>query len=123
MSDEKEECETVTEGLDVHSYDGEAYVRAVTFGGWRVAFLNHGDNFAKPTYVERHLETDEVFVLLEGVATLLIGRDRREVAMERNKLYNVRKGVWHQIVTVPGTRCLVIENADTALENSERLPL
>ena len=98
-------------------------MRAVTYGNWRVAFLNHGDVFAKPTYLERHLETDEAFVLLEGAATLLIGADRREAVMERNRVYNVRKGVWHQIVTVPGTRCLVIENADTSLENSERTPI
>ena len=123
MEDGTEKCETILDGLDVHSYDGTAYVRAVTYGGWRVAFLNHGDVFAKPTYLERHLETDEAFVLLEGAATLLIGEDRREAAMERNRIYNVRKGVWHQIVTVPGTRCLVIENADTSLENSERMPL
>ena len=107
-------------GLDVVSYDGGNYIRAVEHGEWCVAFLNHGDRFAAPVYMERHNGTDEVFVLLAGEATLLIGEDRKEVKMSAGKIYNVRKGTWHQIVTKPGARCLVVENADTCAANSER---
>ena len=38
-----------------------------------VAMLNHGPKFVTPIYLERHLETDEVFVLLDDAATLVIG--------------------------------------------------
>ena len=107
-------------GLDVVSYDGDNYIRAVEHGEWCVAFLNHGDRFAAPVYMERHNGTDEVFVLLAGEATLLIGEDRKEVKMSAGKIYNVRKGTWHQIVAKPGARCLVVENADTCAANSER---
>ena len=113
-------CEHPTEGLDVHSFDGAGYTRAVSYGSWRVAFLNHSEMFAAPTYIERHHETDESFILLEGEAVLLIGERKVQVTMERNRIYNVRRDVWHQIITKPGTRCLVVENADTSLENSER---
>lgn len=116
-------CEAACEGLDVCSYDGAAYVRAVSFGAWRVAFLNHDDAFAAPTYLERHFETDESFVLLAGEAMLIVGLERKKVPLAPFKIYNVRKGVWHQIVTAPGTRCLVVENENTSLENSERKPL
>ena len=107
-------------GLDAVSFSGGNYMRAVEYGAWCVAFLNHGDRFAAPTYVERHNESDEVFVLLSGEATLLIGESWHPVEMEKLKMYNVRKGTWHQIVTKPGSRCLVIENADTCAANSER---
>jgi mannose-6-phosphate isomerase-like protein (cupin superfamily) len=107
-------------GLEAVSFSGGNYMRAVEYGAWCVAFLNHGDRFAAPTYVERHNESDEVFVLLSGEATLLIGENRREVRMEFGKIYNVRKGTWHQIVTTPGTRCLIVENADTCMANSDR---
>ena len=107
-------------GLDVVSYDGGNYIRAVEDGGWCVAFLNHGDRFTAPTYMERHNETDEVFVLLAGEAALLIGEGGREVKMSVGKIYNVHKGTWHQIVTKPGARCLIVENADTCAANSER---
>jgi hypothetical protein len=112
--------EKPVEGLDVVSYSADNYIRGIEFGGWCVAFLNHGERFAAPTYIERHNETDEVFVLLCGEAMLLIGESRAEVKMECGKIYNVRKGVWHQIVTKPGVRCLVVENADTCVANSER---
>ena len=108
------------DGLDVVSYDGCNYIRGVEFGGWCVAFLNHGERFAVPTHIERHVKTDEAFVLLAGEATLLIGESRREVRMECGKIYNVRKGTWHQIVTTPATRCLIVENADTGAVNSDR---
>ena len=108
------------DGLDVVSYDGCNYIRGVEFGGWCVAFINHGGRFVAPAYIERHNKTDEVFALLSGEATLLIGEDRREVRMECGKIYNVRKGTWHQIVTTPATRCLIVENADTGAVNSDR---
>lgn len=107
-------------GLDVVSYDGDNYIRAVEDGGWCVAFLNHGDRFTAPTYMERHNETDEVFVLLAGEATLLIGESGQKVKMSVGKIYNVHKGTWHQIVTKPGARCLVVEKSDTSEANSER---
>ncbi len=108
-------------GVDIVSYDGDNYVRAVESGGWCIAFLNHGDRFVKPNYVERHNESDEVFVLLSGEATLLVGESCREVRMECGKIYNVRNGMWHQIVTTPGAKCLIVENADTGAANSERM--
>ena len=100
-------------GLEVVEFSGKHYKRAIEFGGWCVAFLNHGEKFAAPTYIERHDKTDEVFALIAGEATLLIGEKRQRVKMERGKLYNVRKGTWHQIQTTPGTSCLVVENAET----------
>jgi len=116
-------CESAADGLSVVSYVGHNYARAICSGGWCVAFLNHGDCFAAPSCMERHLESDEVFVLLAGSATLLIGENQRAVQMAPGRGYNVSRGTWHQIVTQPGARCLVVENADTSLENSERIPL
>ena len=115
--------ENAADGLSVSSFAGLNYMRALESGGWCVAFLNHGDRFASPTYMERHLDSDEVFVLLSGAATLLIGDERREVGMAPGKIYTVSKGTWHQIVTSPGTRCLVVENAETGAANSERIPI
>ena len=54
---------------------------------------------------------------------LIVGLERKKVPLAPFKIYNVRKGVWHQIVTAPGTRCLVVENENTSLDNSERKPL
>ena len=115
--------DSAVNGLSVVSYAGQNYMRAICSGGWCVAFLNHGDRFAAPTSMERHLKSDEVFVLLAGEATLRIGEDRRAVKMTPGMIYNVQKGVWHQIFTQPGASCLIVENADTSAENSERVSI
>ena len=109
------------EGIEVLDYSGPNYKALMAFGSWRVAFLNHGDKFApeRPERLERHLETDEVFVLLDGSATLFAGKEMNPVKMERFRIYNVKRGVWHQIHTEPGTRCLIVENRDTSADNSE----
>lgn len=111
----------MADGLETFDYEGPNYKALVRSDGWRVAVLNHGDTFAPENlrYLERHLETDEVFVLLEGSAVLLIGEGCEQVPLARGKVYNVKRGVWHQIQTTPGTRCLVVENADTSRANSE----
>lgn len=67
------------------------------------------------------METDEIFVLLEGKATLLIGAEAEEVPMEKFKCYNVKKGVWHTIATSPDAHVFIVENADTSDDNSEFL--
>ena len=61
------------EGLEVHAFQGEQYRPLMSYCSWRVAMLNHGPKFAAPTCLERHRNTDEAFVLLDGVATLLVG--------------------------------------------------
>ena len=111
------------DGLEIFSWDGEHYKTLVSYGAWRVAMLNHGVKFVKATYLERHLKTDEVFVLLEGEATLIIGAEMARVPMEKYKAYNVKAGQWHQIETVPGTRCLIVENASTGKDNSDYMEL
>ena len=60
----------IPEGLEIKEYNGEGYDRTHTYGAWRVAFLNHAERFENTTYLERHLLTDEVFLLLNGEATL-----------------------------------------------------
>ena len=110
-------------GIEVYDYNGENYQTAMRFDSWRVAYLNHGNIFAEENFkkIERHNESDEVFVLLSGNATLIIGEELNRIEMEPHKLYNVPKGVWHHIFTVEGTSVLIIENADTGDANSEYL--
>ena len=82
------------DGIEVAGYDGPNYKTLLASGSWRVAFLNHGDKFSpeRPERLERHLETDEVFVLLDGSATLFVGKEMNSVKMERFRIYNVKRG-------------------------------
>lgn len=118
--------------VEILRYEEPGYQPLVWFEGWRVAILNyipdeHRRQFVR--YLERHRQTDEVFVLLSGECTLYIGgagdtpEDIAPLPLERNKLYNVRKGVWHNLVGEPGMSLLIVENADTSMENSDHFPV
>lgn len=107
--------------LEILEYNGEGYNRTMNFGGWRVAIANFGAPFDREryNYLERHLLTDEVFVLLSGKATLIMGKDFKEVPLEQHKLYNVKKGAFHALLMETDAKVLIIENHDTSKENSE----
>ena len=107
--------------IEVYDYKGKDYKTAMRFESWRVAYLNHGDTFnmGKLPKIERPMLSDEAFILLEGEAILYIGKQLDEIKMEPFKIYNVPKGVWHNIKVTEGTRTLIIENEDTSKDNTE----
>lgn len=107
--------------LDILDYEGADYMPVHAYDGWRVAYLNYASRFTKEgmKYLERHMETDEIFLLMKGEATLLIGEDCTPVPMEKFKVYNVRKGAWHNILVSEDAKVLVIENDNTSEKNSE----
>jgi ureidoglycolate hydrolase len=117
--------------LEITEFSGEGYHPCVDFGEWRVAILRFiADLKAENiTYLERHLETDEVFVLLEGGCTLIIGKGSskinqlRVVEMVSNKIYNIKKGTYHNHILSQDAVVLIVENKDTGAENSDRTTL
>lgn len=111
------------EGLDILDYTGVGYQPVHDFGSWRVAYLNFHESYTPETmrYIERHNETDEIFILLNGEATLLIGEERAPVPMEKYKTYNVKKGVWHNVYLSEDAKILIVENCNTSEANSDYL--
>ncbi len=91
---------------------------AVEFEGWKVAYLGYNARFSKLEEMERHLKTDEVFVLLQGSATLYVEDLYEE--MVQGKVYNVRAGQWHHIVVSEDATVLVVENSSTSRDNTEK---
>ena len=96
-------------------------------GDWQVAMLRqcnkvHPDNIQQ---VERHNNTDEVFILTHGKANLIILEDKdtllnpHVIAMQLNVVYNVKKSVWHHVVLSEDAHVIIFEKADTSRENSE----
>ena len=112
------------EELLVLDYNGNGYFSHFRYGGWRIAYLNYAPMFTKQgiTYLERHNETDEVFILLEGEASLFMGETAKEVKMEKFSSYIVKKGAWHNIAVSENAKVLIVENADTGKQNSEYMP-
>lgn len=118
--------------LQVREHTGDNYRPLVAFGAWRVAILNPHARFRREgiTQLERHLLTDEVFVLLKGSAALYVADGDAEhagritaVPLEPCKIYNVRKGVWHAVETGEDASLLITENDDTSPQNSPKLSI
>jgi len=111
------------DGLEILEYKGEGYKPLVRFGGWRVAVIRYSENFDEKNYyrVERHHLTDEVFILASGSAKLIVGADEslKTVEMEKEKVYNIKKDVWHHILVSRDAFVIIMENDDTSKENSE----
>jgi hypothetical protein len=112
--------------LEMHEYLGEGYKPLIDFNCWRVAVLRYLDELQpdKISYFERHNETDEVFVLLQGQAVLFMGEGGETVetvhpvVMRNGVFYNVRRGAWHTVALSRDATILLVENRDTARENS-----
>ncbi len=117
--------------LEIKEYSDPGYLPLVDYGAWRVAVLNYIDELLPEniTHMQRHDQTDEVFVLLAGSCVLFLGEgdDRIEhiyaQEMEPFKVYNVKKGCWHTHTLDPDGRVLIVENCNTGNANSPLIEL
>lgn len=117
--------------LEIQIYAGDGYKPLVDFESWRVAMLNYSPALLPEnlTQMQRHNETDEVFVLLQGRCILFVSEGRETangihaVDLEQGKVYNVKKAVWHTHTLSKDAKVLVVENCDTTYDNSPFTPL
>ena len=111
----------MSQELEIFEHSGSGYLPLARCGSWLVAIANWAERFDQNNFtkVERHLETDEVFVLLDGEATLIVGEKLERCPMEKGKIYNVKRGVWHHIFIKQNSKVLIAENSSTSKENSE----
>ena len=112
--------------IEIREHNGPDYKPLVDYQSWRVALMNYTVDLLpeRINRMQKHTQTDEVFVLMKGRCILFIGEGEEKVTkvhaldMELYKLYNVKKGVWHSHTFSEDARVLIIENRDTVIENS-----
>jgi ureidoglycolate hydrolase len=117
--------------LDITEYTGEGYLPLIAYGAWRVAILNTIDELLPENIgkLQRHDNTDEIFVLLKGRCILFVGTgaDRVEEILAEDmqplKLYNMKRGTWHTHTLDQEAMVLIIENDDTGPANSPEIEL
>jgi hypothetical protein len=117
--------------IEVAEYRGEGYLPLIDYQTWRVAILRYIDELLpnRIDKMQRHDETDEVFVLLAGRCILFLGAGGDEIThiyaqdMRPLKLYNIKKGCWHTHTLSEDATVLIVENRDTGLHNSPELML
>ena len=117
--------------LEIREYAGVGYQPLIDYEAWRVAVLRFINELLPQnlTKMQRHNETDEVFVLLSGRCILFIGAGDEHVTaihaqdMEPLKLYNVRRRAWHTHALSADATVLIVENRDTSSNNSTEITL
>lgn len=110
-------------GLEVLDWNQVGYQPLVFSHDWQVALLNWEPIFDLEQIgeVERHNQTDEVFVLLKGRAVIFTVDDQgmQTEDMKPGAVYNVRKRVWHNLTSTRDASWVIVENRDTHLRDCE----
>lgn len=106
--------------MQIIESNAEGYKTVLVFESWRIGLIRKADRFTRVDELERHVETDEAFILLEGHAKLYDEENVYE--METGKIYNFRKGEYHHVTIEDDGLVMVVENANTCPDNTEKRP-
>jgi ureidoglycolate hydrolase len=113
--------------IESYFHDGLGYNPFLIREGWQVAQLNHLPELAPQAIrrIERHNATDEVFILVEGNSVLIAAEETPDglqwdaCGMEPGVTYNIPTGMWHSIAMTPADLVIIVENANTHLNDVE----
>lgn len=110
-------------GQEVFHWSDQGYSPLVFSHDWQVALLNWEPIFDldKMGEIERHNQSDEVFVLIKGKAVLFtLTLEGTFVSnMTPGAVYNVTKGSWHNLISTRDATWVIVENRGTHLADTE----
>lgn len=111
-------------GIEIFQWEEVGYSPLVFFDGWQVALLNWEPPFDPKNLgeIERHNNTDEVFVLLKGKAILFSITAEGKIQVEEmipHAVYNVTQATWHNLIASKDSSWIIVENRDTHLNDTE----
>lgn len=117
--------------LEIANFCGEGYQPLISFGEWRVAVLRYLEKLEpnQLSEMERHIATDEVFILVEGSGIIFIGGNQSQpneiqsIIMKNGEIYNVKRNTWHTISLSKEAHVIIVENNNTDKINSEFVAL
>ncbi len=113
--------------VETLNWEGVGFRPLVTCGDWTVALMNWEHRF-DPTGIgdiERHNETDEVFVLTKGHSVLFIANENGIQAYDMlpGIVYNVTRSTWHSVIGTHQTTWLIVESKNTTKFNTDHRAL
>lgn len=119
--------------MKIQSFEmnGEGMQRVYENEKWTVGIKNWkpANDITGTTCLERHNQTDELFVLLNGRCTLISAEEvdgelqLQALEMEPFRVYNIPRSLWHNTVTQKDTKMVLIEDVSTGMENSDVIDL
>jgi hypothetical protein len=113
--------------LEIGQYFDDGYKPVLDFHGWRVAMLRYGEfvNAKHLHQVERHRNTNEVFILTAGEADLIlcgpgdVPGDAYVLPMKHNVAYNIPDYGWHHVIMSKDAHIILFERTETSVETSD----
>ncbi len=110
-----------------YEFNGEGMARVFENEKWTVGIKNWkpANDVSGIDCLERHNQTDELFVLISGKCTLVFANEKdgelefESVKMEPNKVYNIPATLWHNTITEKDTKMILIEDSNTSMDNSD----
>jgi ureidoglycolate hydrolase len=113
-------------------YGAEGLKRVYENSKWMVGVKNWkpANDVANIDCLERHNETDELFILLAGSCVLLSANEKAGgglallvTRMEPGKVYNIPRTLWHNTVTSKDVKLILVEDSSTGAKNSDVVQL
>ncbi|MFA6801574.1 MAG: hypothetical protein WCR19_05655, partial [Acholeplasmataceae bacterium] len=113
---------------ETYDYKGQGYQKLFHFKSWRIAELKYIQEIdASPVnFLECHLESDEVFILLEGDCNMWLFTDNKPdssfefITLNKNEIYRIPQGIYHAHRLSKDAKILIIEEDSTNDKNSHR---
>ncbi|WP_431213410.1 hypothetical protein ACQ86N_00225 [Puia sp. P3] len=118
--------------IETYEFKGEGYDPFLIREGWQVAQLNHmeAQDLEGIVKIDKHLLTDEVFVLVRGTAVLIAATANEAgavaftcVRMQQGITYNIPANTWHNIAMDRDASVIIVERNDTHLGDYVHMPL
>ena len=110
-------------------HTGAGYAPLVLADGWQLARLNftQAQLPSALTMLDRHVFTDEAFMLVRGRCVLIAYDEETRLAetlpMEWGVAYNIPRMTWHNIAMEEGSVALIAEGRDAHLKGCDRIPM
>jgi hypothetical protein len=110
--------------IEIYEHKGEGYEPFLIRDGWQVAQLNHigAQDLEGIVKVDKHLKTDEAFILLAGTAVLIVATVNEKdtvdftcLKMRRGVTYNIPVDTWHNIALDRDASVIIVERDGTHL--------
>lgn len=105
----------------------QKYNPVLHFEDWMIAMLRQIEKtkYENLKQAERHNLTNEVFILTEGEADLVVFENGNNpgkefvIPMKKSVAYNIPAGVWHLVIMNPEAHIILFEKSDTTRDNSD----
>jgi hypothetical protein len=113
--------------LEIGQFFDDGYKPVLDFNGWRVAMLRYSEFVdAKQLHqVERHRNTNEVFILTAGQADLIlcdageVPQNAYVLPMKHNVAYNIPSYGWHHVMMSKDAHIILFERTETSAATSD----